>query len=199
MPAPVLEGFAADLYDRLAPWADADAAGGYALAWLCAAVGDQFRDVDAAALDWTVMFNPDTAPEWALRWLAQFAGVQFEPTLTVAQQRDRIRSGNALLRGTLAAIRSAAALYLTGTKYVAVRERYLGDAYQLRVVTRASETPNAALVEQTIRAVKPAGLVLTYTAATGQTYNDLANDYATYDAVAAAFHDYDAVASALPD
>lgn len=172
MPAPTLTGFGADLYERMEPWAHADPDNGYALAWLCHAIGTQFTEVDAFALDWEATFDPDTAPAWALDWLAQFAGVRLTPGFTTAQRRAEIVSPTADRRGTPAAIRAVAALTLTGTARVRLTERD-GSPYALSVRTYEAQTPDPVEAERLVRTQKPAGLVLTYDLALGWDWAEL--------------------------
>lgn len=197
MPEPTLTGFAADLYERLSPWAHADADNGYALALLCQAVGAQFDEIDAVARagtddepGWAALMDPDAAPAFTLDWLAQFAGVSLNRTLDEAQKRVAIRATEGVVkRGTPAAMQRAARPFLTGAQSVFLAERD-GDAYQLTVITRTDETPDPDAVEAALLSQKPAGIVMTYSVVPGLAYAELDADYTDYGDVASSFTDY---------
>lgn len=198
MAAPNLTGFAAELYDRLGPWTEPDEANEYALAILAKALGAPWRDVDEVAvptgdqsLSWGKLLNVDVTPEWALPWLAMWAGVKLSgPFTDDGQKRQRIRAHDVTNRGTVAGLRSAVQATLEGTKAVNVYERD-SSAYHLQVVVYDSETPDPVAAEAAARSMKAAGLVMTFVVApgwtisameaaySGQTITDLEGDYAS--------------------
>lgn len=157
------------LYARLEPIAYADPDNGYPLKNLTGALMAPREILDSVTMDhgdtigWGVAVDPDTAPDDLLDWLAQLVGVVFPASaLTAAEKRSRIQQAAGFYRGTPRAIREEVQRVLTGTKYVGVFERPGGAAYQLTVVTRTSETPDAAAAERAARAQKPAGMVMTF-------------------------------------
>lgn len=181
-PLPAFTPFAAELYKRTGPLAAYDESNNYAWATFCVAVAAMFdgfenaRDT-AQGPGFSGWLDIDRAPTDGLGWLAQFAGVSAQPGLTDAQQRARIRATDGFKRGTPAAIMAAAQTGLTGTKRVVIYERDGGDAYALRVVTFASETPTQAVTLAALKAAKPVGLVLTYQVLTGWFISDMETFY----------------------
>lgn len=157
MPAPASTGsFADELYEQLGPLAHADEEHGWALLHFLSAVGHPFQLIEDLARDsdlgpgWSALLDVDRCPAWALRWLGQFVGVTVppqggqDPAAWEADARQRIRNQEGQQRGTPAAIRAAAARYLTGTKTVILTER-AGSAYRLAVRTLKSEVPQTDL------------------------------------------------------
>lgn len=185
------------LYREVAPLAQDDEAHGWALRRFCHALMltvselAPLAEVDEKDVPgWGALFAPDTAPAEWLPWLAQFVGVQIPPALDVATQRERIKGTDGFKRGTPAALRAAAAQFLTGTKTVYLTERH-GSAYRLTVATLADETPDSAAVLAALMEQKPAGLVLShYVIGGGADYASLAASQADYAAVASKFASY---------
>lgn len=182
--------FSEDSRERLEPFLNAP------LGVLLDAIGVMFEQVQEIAVDgdqpgWTVPVTLSDAKE--LDWLGQFLGVRVAPSLTDAQKRVAIGDVEGFNRGTVEAIRSAAAETLTGNKTVNLDERVGGDAYALSVTTYVPDTPDSAVTEAAIRAVKPAGIVLTYQVLDGQTYIDIEGDYSDYADVESTFADYAAI------
>lgn len=157
------------LYARLEPIAYADPDQGFPLKGLSGALMAPREIIDNVTQDqgdtigWGVAVDPDTAPDDLLDWLAQLPGVILPPSaLTAAEKRDRISQAAGFYRGTPRAIREDVQRTLTGSQYVGIFERPGGNAYQLTVVTRTSETPDAAAAERAARSQKPAGIVMTF-------------------------------------
>lgn len=152
-------------YDSLGPWARADESGDL-LAYIrslmepLTSVDDVVRDTDDH-VGWGTLMDVDVAPSWALPWLAQFVGVTHARGLDDTSQRIRIKEASGFQRGTPAAIIGAAKQHLTGTRRVELFERE-GSAWNFRVRTYQSETPNPQKVIDAVNAVKPAGLVFTF-------------------------------------
>lgn len=187
MAAPELEGFAADLYERLAPWSHADADNGYALALLCQAVGAQWDEIEAVVrtggdgtIGWVRIMDPDVTPSFALEWLAQWAGVTTLRGISDADQRTRVRSTDGVHRGTRDALIAAAQAHLTGTKLVVLVERD-SSPYHFTVATRSSETPDSDAAEAALLAQKPAGLVMDYASVDGEIWPEAAATWAGVD------------------
>lgn len=152
-------------------------------------VDDIVRDTDDG-LGWSREFDPALANH--PRWTAQLLGVQVPQDASDLMVRDLIVARPSFRRGTPGALRLAAQQFLTGTKRVDLFERD-GSAYRLRVRTYTSETPDPARVEQALRQVKPAGLVLTYEVFTGAPYDERDARFTTYDALDASALTYDSL------
>lgn len=195
MSAPVLDTVAAELYERLAPFAFADEENDYALAHLCAAWASGLQEIDDLVRDtddgvgWSGLFDVDRCPEQHLPYLAQINGTRLPPGLSEQEKRDWIKDAAGQKRGTVGAIKAAAQPYLTGTKTVFLEERQ-GGAYKLSVATFVSETTDADAVERAIRAQKPAGIVLTYSTIVGGDWETLLSTHADWDDVEATFTDW---------
>jgi hypothetical protein len=131
------------------------------------------REDDDGNPPWSQIMDIDLAAStFALLWLAQLAGVRVPIGMEIEDMRDFIRLAESRRRGTPAYMAEVAQRYLTGTKTVAMIERIGDEAYRIRVVTRASETPDPAIVEAALRSVKPASLVLEYAAVDGTTWDE---------------------------
>jgi hypothetical protein len=156
------------------------------------AIGAMFEQAETSVRDdtgkppWATMFDPDTAPDGALAWLGQFVGVSpqiqsiYESDFDFfARQRQRIKDHLGFNRGSAVAMKTAAALYLTGSKTVMFRERD-GSAYHLTVVTRTAETPDPGAVERELLAQKPAGITLDYHTITGRDFDEVKAANATF-------------------
>jgi hypothetical protein len=167
----------------------------FALSEYVSAMGDMFQQVDTLASatnagpGWSQIMDINRCPSYGLGWLAQFVGVTLDPALDDASQRSRIRSTDGWNRGSPNAMIAAAQQYLTGTKYVILRERN-GSPYHITVVTKLSETPNSLAVLNALLAQKPAGLTLTLAVEAGQDYETLFEAFADYGDVFAAYPNY---------
>lgn len=182
--------FSEDSRERLEPFFSVD------LGVLADAIGLMYEQVQEIVVDgdqpgWTVPVTLDRAK--ALGWLGQFLGVRLQPFLTDSERRTAIGEVEGFARGTVSAIRAAAARTLTGNKTVNLNERVGGNAYYLSVISYTGETPDPAATEAAIRALKPAGIVLGYQVLDGQTYVDLEGDYTDYADVKSTFADYAAI------
>ena len=179
---PELTPWGERLRERTEPLAPDDDAHGYAHAHLSQALAEALERVaeiydPEEGLPGSPLVDVDRCPEWALPWLAQLVGVTLPAGATPDQARTIIRGVAGWKRGTPAALRAAAGLYLTGDKTVFFRERDptgTDPPYTLEVVTRTSETPDPAAVEAEVRRQKPAGIVLTYRTVEGWDYQELA-------------------------
>lgn len=181
------EKFAEDSRERLEPFLSTP------LGVFLDAIGVMFEQVQEIVVDgdqpgWTVPVTLSDAK--ALDWLGQFVGVRLAPGLTESQRRQAIDDVAGFRRGTPASLRGAAYRTLTGNRTVAFYERDGGDAYALTVITYVDETPDPAATEAAIRALKPAGIVLTYLCVDGQTYTQLLAGTTDYADVEATFADY---------
>lgn len=154
-------------------------------------IGEMFQKFSAILRrnpSWSPIFDVDECPDEALPYLAQFVGVR--PVPGDPKLRDRIRSLATFGRGRTAALLDAARLRLTGSKSVTVYERWGGDPYTVRVVTRTDETPDPAFTLRDLLAAKPAGLILEHVLATGQTFDDLDAAYSSFNDVDAAYSSF---------
>lgn len=188
-----------DLYEKLYPLQAGDDQRGYPLRALVRAVMAGFAVVEALTAEtddvpaWGATFDPDLAPQSALGYLGQFHGVSLSGLASETEQRNAVKDARGFSRGSVAAIKAAAAVHLTSTQRVDVFER-VGDAWHITVATYVPQTPDPAVVEAAVRAAKPAGLLLTYECREGQAYIQIvAPRYASYTALAAAYADYDAL------
>lgn len=176
-----LRPVAASVYAELGPIQPDDDQHGNALAHLLAALFKPADDVDDIVGDRNgrdarnLIFDPVTAPAAWLPWLAQIAGVTLVPGESEDATRARVIAAAGRFRGTREALTAAAQMHLTGTRNVRIVERD-GSPYRVTVVTRSSETPNAAAVLAAItsRTVKPAGLLVFHVVSNGQTWNEVA-------------------------
>lgn len=192
MARPVVTQAAELLYGRLWPQTIEDELNEWHLLLFCDALaGTLFETIRSYVADsptmlgWEIIFNVDLCPPEALPYLAQFVGVHFEDSLTVEQQRAKIKERPAFKRGTLAAIEAAARQHLTGSQFVFIEERSGGNAYRLLVRTFTAHTPEPAVTKADIITQKPAGIALDYAAMAGKTYAQWKKEYKTYTAVKA--------------
>lgn len=197
--------FQEELYSSLGPVADQDSANNWALLKYCGAIASMFdqietiaRDTAAGAPGWSNLLDPDNCPPELLAFLGQFVGVLPDKTLSVAAQRSSVKSLASFNRGTPAALKAAAAQYLSGTKSVFVSERYGSDAYQMYVATYASETADSAKVLAAILSQKPAGIVLTYVVSAGYTYDIVKGEFNNYTALKAGYATYGGMTAHIP-
>lgn len=131
-----------------------------------------------------------TAPFDRLPWLAAMAGVDLS-TIPDDRKRAVIADPDYRYRGSLTAIRKRVGETLTGAKSVGITCPLSGDPDAISVTTFASQTPDAAATEAAIRAEVPAWMAATIvTNAAGQSYTNLAADYATYGAMTATGKSY---------
>jgi hypothetical protein len=174
---PVLSALGERLRERTAPLAPSDDQNGWAHAYLCEALMVMLEQV-AEVYDpadplppGAPLLDPELAPDWALPWVAQLVGARLPAGATPEQARALIAGVSGWKRGTPAALRAAAQLYLTGNRTVTFRERDANSPdppYTLEVVTLTGETPNPAAVLAALLAQKPGGLVLNYRTVEGQ-------------------------------
>jgi len=168
----------ARLAERTSPLAPDDAEHGWAHAHLSEALASKaiqlqeaFDPEDAASFE--TILDPARCPSWALPWLAQLVGLALPATADDARRREIISALAPQARGTVAAMRAAASLYLTGSQTVFFRERDPTGSdppYTLEVVTLENETPDPAKVLAALMAAKPAGIVLYYRNVLGWDY-----------------------------
>jgi hypothetical protein len=193
---PTLAEIAERLRERTAPLAPNDERYGYAHAYLCGAMGAVLVEV-AEVFDpegdippMAPLLDPDLCPGWALPWLAQLVGVALPAGISDDDARTLIHHVSGFQRGTPAALRAAAGLFLTGNKSVYFRERDANAAdppYTLEVVTLTGETPDPAATLTALMAQKPGGLVLTYRTVEGQDWQAVSESGKTWRSARAAY------------
>lgn len=191
MPAPVVGTWATDLYSRLGPVADQDAALGWPLLTYLGAIGDTFfQDIENLVRDkgsqpgWAAALDPDQVPAIGLGWLAQMVGTRLQSNVTQAQQITWVKARAGFGRGTPAAMIAAIKPLLGGTQHVVLNERVGGNEYAVEVQLILAEVLPTVSMGQVLAAAisqKPAGVILTFNPAlTTQTFAQLKAGYATF-------------------
>jgi hypothetical protein len=199
MSEPTHTPLGARLRERTQPLAPDDELYGYAHAHLCEALGRMLEQV-AEVFDpegdvppFAPILDVELCPSWALPWLAQLVGVVLPYGVDDDVARELIDNVAGFNRGTPAALRAAAGIYLTGDKTVYFRERDPTGAdppYTLEVVTVASETPDPNAVRAALLLQKPGGIVLNYRTVAGWDYQAMTTEGGLYSALAARFTSY---------
>ena len=157
-----------------------------------------------------------TVPFARLPWLAAMAGIdltaipdlafawatyrdtyreEYGPTDVTgacnARRRAVVADPDYRYRGSATAIRKRVGETLTGAKSVEITCPLSGDPDAISVTTFASQTPDPTATEAAIRAEIPAWMAATIvTNAAGQSYANLAADYATYSTMTATSKTY---------
>lgn len=205
MSQPDVSPTALDLYDSLGAYRQGDEDTGWQLLLACEAIATAFTEPIAelvaerdGRVPWEILFDPENCPVAYLPYLAQFTGSTLTSSMSEAEMRAAIVLPEGFRRGTPDALIAAVKRTLTGGQTVHLDERWGGEAYQLRVRTLASETPDPAATEAAILTQKPIGIVLTYGAITGQDWADLAADHATWADVVADYGTWAEVPLDLP-
>lgn len=207
MARPVVSAAAEQLYAYLGALATDDESTDWQLLKYCDSLAamveplfDWVSDTDAMP-GWAILFNADEAPVEALPWLAQFVGVQLSEGAPEAEARTAIKAHLGFARGTPAAIEAAAARYLVGPKRVRIQERFaqgVDNPYGLWIRVFTPDTPDGAQVLQAILGQKPAGVLLDFAVADGQTYDDLNLAFASFNAVNAAYASFEELRTDIP-
>lgn len=204
MPRPDVTATTEDAYAALGPLTRGDEDLDWPLLRYLDAFMRQLDDVEQLSRDtdeyvgWGRILHLQDTPDYVLPWLAQFVGVVPLRGLDPASQRIRIGEAAGWKRGSVSAIRGAMKQYLTGTRTTQIFERFQDNAYRVLVRTISSETPDPAAVEKAVRDLKPAGIVLTYDVADGQSYDDLSVAVGSYDAMRIEYPTYDDVRYGMP-
>jgi hypothetical protein len=145
---------------------------------------DVLTDADTTADQYSTPFN-------RVAWLAAMAGIDISTVAADARKRAVIGDASWRYRGTVAAIRTRVGETLTGAKTVEIVTNYGSDPDAISVTTFASQTPDPTATEAAIRAEIPAWMEATIvTNAAGQSYANLAADYATYGIMTATSKTY---------
>lgn len=176
MPRPDSTLFADAVYLRLAPIATQDEALGWPLLTYIIGLSRMFENMESIVRSgdgrapYSPLLDAAACPVFALPFLAQIAGVKLRAQTTgetleawAVYARDAILRRNGRHRGRPDAMIAAIQQTLTGSKEVRLLERVGGDAYAVTVITRPSETPNAAAALAAMLTQKPAGIIVTMT------------------------------------
>lgn len=167
MPAPPLNQFGQDLYDRLQPIQGDDESTGWVLACICGAIGIMYDEVEqlvrarAGRQPWQQAFDINQAPDFHIPWLGQCIGVRVTPGISAMLQRAQVRADAGFYRGGIDSLVSSIQETLTGSKAVLVIPRAGADAWQLEAFTNTAETPDPTATNNAGQAAKVAGLILT--------------------------------------
>lgn len=182
MAIPVMTPVAQTTYARLGQALTApDEEQGWALAKLNSTLIDPLDDLHALTRHgWAHIVNPATTPATWLPWLAQIAGVTLPPDIPEADARTMIANPVGWRAGTPAALTTAIAATLTGSKTIKIVEHYRGDPWAVHITTYQPETPDPATTEAAAKGAIEAGITLTYHLAKGWTFNELAATGITY-------------------
>jgi hypothetical protein len=186
MSSPDLQPVAQELYDLMEPLQFAEDQYDYAMAKLIQALTLGDEEPYYFSEDISALTDINRTPTKALPWLGQFFGIPPKPDLPDPEQRDRIRTTDGWNRGRVSAIIGAAQQYLTGAKQVSLHERS-PDPYSYSVVTYTDQTPDPAAVQAALLEAKPAGLNMTHSVVSGQTFYDLRQAQPTFLAARTAY------------
>jgi hypothetical protein len=200
---PVVGSLAEEVYPFVAPLARNDELLEWALLVYVAAITEMYQEAADFGRDssgrpgWALLMDPDTCPEKALPWLAQFVGVGLRDISDPAEQRDKIKDQPARRRGTPQAMIQAVKATLTGTQVVILRERNDGTAveapYNMVLITFTSQTPHPAKTSAVAHAEKDAGLLLEVLVEDGQDWQLLIDENATWADVISTYSTWDDV------
>lgn len=143
------------------------------------AQGDPDDPIDYTA-GWSTLLDPDACPAHFLPFLAQFNGTDLPPGIDETTARMKIKLEAAQFRGTLSSMVAQAKQNLTGTQYLAVKERTAADGvtpapYHMVFTFHLSECASAAALVAAVESRKPAGIQITYNSTTGYTWNSANN------------------------
>lgn len=200
-PRPEVGSVAEELYARMASLAFADDTVWHMLLFMQAVglmhqeIEDYIRDTDEF-VGYGTWMTIDTVPLKGLGWLVQFVGKRIPSNLSEVSQRTWAKGSDGWDRGSPKALREAARRYLVGPggdgadAYVGINERVGTEAYRLMIRTLTSETPDPALVFDTLLNQVPGGIILDYTTVDEGTYglvllydaySDLPETFNTYE------------------
>lgn len=147
---------------------------------------------------WDTLLDPQRTPAEALPYLAQFVGLEIQPSWGEHQLRQEIEAPSQWARGRPGTMLDALKRTLSvDDPYIQFVEQYT-SAYILLVRTLTSQTPSESRSRAALMAQKPGGIVLDYDTIAGQNYLQLDTDYASYNAVEADYDTYADVAADTP-
>lgn len=197
MPDP-LETVGQDIADGVFPHLDLDAENNDAGHHLIAAIGAMWQDVDDLIRDttdgapgWSVLIDVDRAPDWALPWLGQLAGVQVTAGKSEAFQRAEVRRADGQRRGTVATIVDTIVPFLDAPKRALLTERFDPDnpgdqAYHVTARVRYADLPvgdeaeTIASITARFFAALPAGIIGHIVFTDERTYAEALIEFPTY-------------------
>jgi hypothetical protein len=189
--------FSDQLVQRFEPWLTAD------LQQYLEAIATMFDQIVLLAYDtdteagWTILFDPDRCPDYALPYLAQYVGEVLPAGIAEADAREWIKDAPNQRRGTPRSVFLAAQRHLTGSRTVAMIERPGGVVDSVQIRTYVSNTPDAVQTKKDILSVLPADVLLDYATTTGNTWNDVKAAYPTWTALKATGKTWATVSSTL--
>lgn len=144
----------------------------------------------SVAQDASVTADEYVTPFSRIGWLAAMAGIDLS-TVPDSRKRAIVADSSWRNRGSLDALKKRVGETLTGAKSVEVTCPYLGDENRIAVTTYASQTPDPSATVAAINAEVPAWMRATIvTNAAGQSYANMAADYATYSVMTATSKTY---------
>jgi hypothetical protein len=184
-----------DLIEVMGPWMTDDF-----MAWL-GAIGSMFAPIELYAADqpdgtpgWAILFDPDTAPDEALDYLAQYVGERFPAGTVADDKRVLIKTQPNMNRGQPASIARAVQKWLTGSRRVLILERTYPDGTpdpngdHFIVYTNTADTPYPNLAAQEVQAQCPFDMIAHYEAISAPTWAALEAVYGpTWTAIQSAF------------
>jgi hypothetical protein len=193
MPEPVYTATTERLYARLPElYRLADAGQDYKLKRYLSAAVDRLGAIELLAdrIAAGALTDVNLADDRWLPFIGQLVGVTLDPKLTPVERRDAVRYAPSGWRaGTKGAVADAAKSELTGTRYAVVRDHSLpgtggigtGGQWDIVIITRSSETPQAAAVVNAVLAkgAKPVGVSL-YHRAYEATWQQIETAYPTW-------------------
>lgn len=199
-PAPAIPAVSETWYQELAVAQPRDADRGYPLLILLGAFGAAFgplhdlvRDSDDG-VGWSALWDPDRCPAWALPWAAMTLGVELPPGSSEAEQRALLADPPQFKRCTRSAFEDAITATLDAPEQLTVYERE-GTPRRVVAITYTPQTPDPDATLAAAESQTPLHAFLDMrvydgwdyrqlgAAYSGQTYADLAGDWADYVAL----------------
>lgn len=169
MAQPVVGEFAQAAYDNIEQVHEGlDEERGWPLLHFLRAIGQPFDLVRSVVLPddaepWSPLYDPDLCPAAFLPYLAQHVGVRIPVGTSEASAREMIKNPVGLKRCSREAVIDAVKLTLTGTKHVNFIVRHDDSFWRWLIVTRPSETPDAAATYRAAMSQKRVGVLITHT------------------------------------
>jgi len=121
--------------------------GGVDLGVYLEAIGNPFQIVDDYASDtdndepgYSLWLDINRVPYEIIPWLGQFVGVDVITSLSTPDQKQQVLTQGNWQRGTVASVKAAAQLFLTGGKSVTIKERDTSP-YHFQLMVNRSELP----------------------------------------------------------
>jgi hypothetical protein len=169
---PLLNSFAADAYEWLAPIAQQDADNGYVIAAIMGACGRAFDQAEAVSRAlpgrqpyqqvYDVTQCPDERVPGLLGWLGQFVGVPWVPYSDSVAKRTQVQAEAQFYRGSPGNVLAAVGATLTDPTRVSLSER-TPDAWGAAVVYDPIYCPDPTATANAAAEAIPWALNLTVT------------------------------------